>query len=79
MPLSKFVHSESGKLLMSIILGLGLATLFRASCKGKNCILYYAPPLKEIKDKIYKINNKCYKYEFNSAKCDKTKQIVEFA
>lgn len=79
MHLSKFVHSESGKLFMSIILGLGLATLFRASCKGKNCILYNAPPLNEIKDKTYKINDKCYKFDFNPVKCDGKKQIIEFA
>jgi len=79
MNLSKFVHTESGKLFMSIILGLGLATLFRASCKGKNCILYNAPPLEEIKDKTYKINEKCYKFNFNPVKCDAKKQIIEFA
>jgi hypothetical protein len=79
MYLSRFVESENGRILMSIILGLGLATLFRASCKGKNCIIYNAPPLNEIKDKTYKINKKCYKFDFNNTKCDKTKQIVEFA
>ena len=79
MHLSKFVHSESGRMLMSIILGLGLATIFRASCKGKNCIIYDAPPLNQIKDKIYKINDKCYKFESSPTKCDPKKQIVEFA
>lgn len=79
MYLSKFVHTVSGKIFMSIILGLGLATIFRASCKGKNCIIYDAPPLSEIKDKTYKINKKCYKFESSSVKCDSNKQIVEFA
>jgi hypothetical protein len=79
MHLSKFVHSEAGRMLMSVILGLGLATIFRASCKGKNCIIYDAPPLDQIKDKIYKINDKCYKFESNPTKCDYKKQIVEFA
>jgi hypothetical protein len=79
MYISKFVHTEAGRLFMSIILGLGLATLFRASCKGKNCIIYDAPPLSEIKDKIYKINKKCYKFESSAVKCNNKKQIVEFA
>ena len=35
MYLSKFVHSEIGRYLMSIILGLGLATFFRKMCNGK--------------------------------------------
>jgi hypothetical protein len=79
MHLSKFVHSESGKMLMSVILGLGLASLFRISCSGKNCIVYNAPPLDEIKDKTYQIDDKCYKFEPKTAKCNPNKQIVNFA
>ena len=77
---SKFVHSETGKYLMSIILGLGLATLFRSVCKGKECIFYYAPPLEELDDEIYKFDNKCYKFEKNAVKCNpKDKNIYDFA
>ena len=75
----KFVHTQTGKYVMSILLGFGLATLFRAVCKGKDCVIFNAPPLEEINDKIYKHDNKCYKYTFQSAKCDKNKKIVEFA
>jgi hypothetical protein len=79
MHLGKFVNTETGRIFMSIILGVGLATIFRASCKGKNCIIYNAPPLIEIKDKIFKIDGKCYKFESKTAKCNSQKQIVEFA
>ena len=76
---SKFIHSQSGKILMSILLGFGLATFFRMVCKDKNCILFHAPPLEEIKDKIYKgEDNKCYKYVSHSTKCDSKKKILEF-
>jgi len=76
---SKFLHSQSGKTVMSILLGLGLASLFRTICKEKNCILFYAPPLEEIKDKIYKgTDDKCYKYVAHSTKCDSKKKIFEF-
>ena len=37
MHLGKFVHSYTGKIIMSLILGIGLATLFRSACKGKQC------------------------------------------
>ena len=36
MYLNKFVNSETGRYLMSILLGIGLATLFRQICEGKN-------------------------------------------
>ena len=79
MYLSKFVHSELGRYLMSVILGLGLATFFRKMCTGKNCVISKAPPLEEIQDKIYKFDNKCYKLEKNAETCVKEKKTVAFA
>ena len=79
MYLSKFVHSETGRYLMSVILGLGLATFFRKICSGKNCVVSKAPPLEEIEDKIYKFDKKCYKLEKNAEQCTKGKVIVSFA
>jgi len=75
--LSRFVHSETGKYVMSILLGLGLATLFRKACKGNNCVTYSAPPVEELEE-TYKFDDKCYKLDKNSAKCDTKKQIFTF-
>jgi hypothetical protein len=75
----KFVHTQTGKYIMSLLLGFGLASLFRSVCKGKKCFEFYAPPLEEINDKIYKYDNKCYKYNLQSTKCDKNKKIINFA
>ena len=74
--LGRFVHTEKGKIIMSILLGFGLASLFRTVCKDKDCLLFHAPPLEEIKDKIYKYDNKCYKYTTKSVSCDKNKKII---
>ena len=79
MHLSKFVKSNTGKYIMSILLGLGLATLFRAVCSGNKCKIYQAPDLEEVEDKIYKFNNKCYKMEKTVTTCDKRKKIYNFA
>lgn len=76
MHLSKFLHTSSGRMLMSIILGFGLASLFRTVCKEKNCIIFKAPPLDEIDGKIYKYQDKCYKYTSVSTKCDPKKESV---
>jgi hypothetical protein len=76
MNLSKFFHTESGKILMSVILGFGLATLFRSVCNGKNCLIMKAPPLDDIEDKIYKHGEKCYKFNSVTTKCDAKKKEV---
>jgi len=65
----KLIHTETGKYLISIILGFGLASLFREMCNGNNCIIYHAPPLDKLNDKIYKYNNKCVKYNMTPSKC----------
>ena len=76
--LGKFVHTETGKNIMSILLGFGLASLFRTVCKNNNCLIFHAPPLEEIKDKIYKNKDKCVKYNPVSSKCSNGNKIVDF-
>ncbi len=78
MHLEKFVSSNTGKYLMSIILGIGLATFFRAACKGSKCKIVTAPPLETLDDNnVYKYENKCYKFEKIATKCDKSKRILK--
>ena len=79
MYLKKFFHTTTGKYILSVILGLGLASLFRTVCKDKNCLVFKAPPLEETKDTIFKYDNKCYKYSPVSVKCDSKKQIIPFS
>jgi hypothetical protein len=79
MHLSKLVHSDTGKYVMSIILGIGIATLFRVTCTGNKCNIYKAPPLDEIEDKIYKFDDKCYKMETTATTCSSENKIYEFA
>jgi hypothetical protein len=78
MHLGKFVHSERGKIIMSILLGLGLATLFRTVCKDNDCIAFHAPPLDDFKDKIYKNNDKCVKYVPVATKCSLNAKTITF-
>jgi len=79
MYLDKFVHSNTGKILMSIILGIGLATFFRTACKGRNCRVITCPPIEEIEDQTYKFNDKCYKFEKQAINCEKNKNTVKIA
>ena len=81
MHLEKFINSKTGKVLVSIILGLGLACLFRMSCKGKNCVIMYAPPIDEIKNKVFRYEDNpttCFKYKVSPMKCDKNKKIYSY-
>jgi len=79
MHLTKFVHSETGRYVMSILLGFGLATLFRQVCVGKSCTTYNAPPIEEIDDQTYLFDDECYKIQKTAVKCDPKKEIIAFA
>ena len=75
----KFFESKTGAYMLSIIIGLGLASLFRNVCKDKNCMVFKAPPMEDIEKKVYKIKDKCYKYQMGLVTCDKKKTIVPYS
>ena len=62
MNFKRLLNEPLGRILISILLGLGLATLFRKVCKDKNCIVFNGPVISEFDGKIYKHGDKCYKY-----------------
>lgn len=74
--LDKFIHTSTGRYLMSIILGLGLASLFRKMCNGNNCNIMKAPPLEEIDGQIYKYEKKCFKINSNPIQCDSKRKTL---
>jgi hypothetical protein len=74
----RFFKDETGKILLSIILGLGLASLFKASCDSRSCIVYKAPDFGDEKNKkTLKYNGKCYKAEEKIETCDSGKKQIE--
>lgn len=77
MYLDKFVHSNTGRILMSVLLGFGLATFFRTVCKGKRCRVISSPPLKDLEGQTYKFDNKCYTFEQNPITCTNNKKSVK--
>ena len=76
--IKKIFMSDFGGILISILLGFGLASLFRKTCKGKECIVFKGPPLDEIKDQIYEHEKDCYLFNEHSIKCGNKEKSVEF-
>ena len=79
MNLRRLIYSTPGKYIISILLGLGLATLFRRACKERDCLIFRAPSLEKIKGKIFKFENKCYSFSENAQTCHTDRKTVEFA
>ena len=79
MYLKRLIYGAPGKIIIWIILGLGLATLFRKVCKDRDCIIFRAPDIKKIQNQIFKFEGKCYKFSEEIERCDSNKKIVPFA
>ena len=77
MKLQTILRSDYGKIIISIILGFGLSTLFRKSCKDKQCLKFKGPP-PDLKNNIYKHDDKCYQFNPKSIECSSTKRTVRF-
>lgn len=75
----RLLYSKNSKYIISIILGFGLAALFRKSCNKRSCLLFKGAKIKKIKNQVFKYNNKCYKFNHNATSCNKSKKIVNFA
>lgn len=67
--LDLLLKTKTGKIILSILWGLGLACIFKKVCSGRKCIVYKAPLPNNIISNVYMHDGKCYKYLVNTTKC----------
>jgi len=80
MNFKRLLHQPLGKVFISILLGLGLASLFRKVCNDRNCIIFKGPDTEEIDGKIFKHGSKCYRYNPQQTdSCDSAKKVVDIS
>ena len=68
--LKKISKTDTGKTIISIIIGLGISALFRKVCNDRNCIIIKGPPIENIENNIYSFDGKCYEYKAKSTSCN---------
>jgi hypothetical protein len=71
--IEKFFKTNTGNKLFSILLGLGVAGLFKMSCDSRSCLVFKGPEFKE-DDKTVKYNGKCYNVEEEMTDCNTSKR-----
>lgn len=65
------MKTRTGVIIMSIVWGIGLASLFRKACEGSNCVIIKGPNPNEVTKKVYSNNGECYKFETYVVDCEK--------
>lgn len=56
-------------IMVSFMLGLAIVIIIAPICHGKECMIVKAPPIHEVRDSIYHIASKCYKFETVQMDC----------
>jgi hypothetical protein len=64
-----FMKTPNGKIVSSIILALGLASILRMSFKNANMIIINGPPVEQTEGKTFSFDNKCYSYKTVMTSC----------
>jgi hypothetical protein len=63
--------------LISLVLGFGIAAIFRPLCKGPDCVILRGPPVSEIRGAVYQFGTKCVEFVAKTVACptDGTKTV----
>ena len=56
---------------ISLILGFGIAALFRPVCKGPDCVVVRGPPVQDIRNAVYQFGSKCIEFKTVPQECPK--------
>ena len=83
MNIRRLLYFPYSDIVLSVLLGFGLATMFRISCKDNRCLRFVGPNLEELREKTFKMDGKCYKVTPHYSACAKDehkgKKLVHFA
>jgi hypothetical protein len=63
------LNTRTGRLVISALFGLGIASLFRRSCKGSRCVVVRAPEPDQVQGHIFKYDDTCYKFVPMAVSC----------
>lgn len=72
---NRLFYTLQGQQFVAVLLGVGLAMVFRKICSDRSCIVLQGPPMKEIENTVYQIQKECYKYVPFVVPCDSSKPM----
>lgn len=70
--LKEVMSSRIGCILISVLLGLGLATMFHRVCVGRDCVVVKGPSIDYVTKHIWRSGKECYKFKVQDVECPDT-------
>ena len=80
--LKNLLHTNIGKIILSVLLGLGLSTIFRQVCNSRDCYNFIGPKHNELRDKIFASDSektKCYTLVEENIPCGSKSKTLEYS
>jgi hypothetical protein len=76
------MYTNMGKIILSVLLGLGFATLFRQICNSKDCYRFIGPQHNALRDKIFASDTdktQCYTLVEENIQCGSKSKTLDFS
>jgi hypothetical protein len=76
------MYTNMGKIILSVLLGLGFATLFRQICNSKDCYRFIGPQHNALRDKIFATDSdktQCYTLVEENIQCGSKSKTLDFS
>jgi hypothetical protein len=67
--INRAVSHPIGAVVVSVVLGLGLAALFKRTCVDGRCIIVRGPNVHETALHTYRLGEDCYRYTARPSPC----------
>jgi hypothetical protein len=75
--MGKLLGTDAGAIVVSVLLGLGLAAVFRRACKGDGCVVLRAPDAADVTRYHYKVGEDCFRYTPKVVPCPSSGAVAD--
>ena len=79
MNIRRLLYGTYSEYVLAILLGFGLATMFRKACKERSCLVFKGSKIDKMANKTFKYDGKCYTFTPEVGSCHSDKQTLSFA
>ena len=70
--------TETGKCMVSAVIGLGLAAIFHDTCEGLNCLEFKGASPQTVVPNTFEHDSVCYRFTPTSVTCGSTPKQIPF-
>jgi hypothetical protein len=63
------MNNEMFNIIFSFVVGAGIVAIARPLCKGDECKVTKAPPVKDWDNAVYRIGADCHEYTVKTVQC----------